>query len=137
MPRPESYDDVDFDPIEIARIEVGNMGTDAELLTGYAAFLKAVAKAGAEANSSYNTVTITRLPSTKEKDTQLKTKQSTWDERKKHYETLRDVGSLEYSYQRNSAERHAEEEGLPWPPEAEPITSVDVTIANIDAVVSE
>lgn len=137
MARPETHDDIELDDIEIAVFQVNNMGIQPDLLLGYAAFLKAMEKAKAKVFTNYNGVHVSREPNAKEKAEQLAAKQSSWDEGKLQYETYAAVGKTEYTYQESHARRWAEGEELPWPPVAEPIDSVDVTIANIDAAVSE
>ena len=136
MPRPETVDDFDLDNIQIATFQVDAMGTVPDLLLAYAAFLKGMEKAKAIVTSNYNGVIVEREPNAKEQAQQLESRKNAWDERQKQYEIYAAVGNCEYDYQNTQAKRHAEEEGLPWPPDVEPIALSD-TLDRIDAVVSE
>lgn len=136
MSRPETIQDIDEKNVDFATVELGLIATDPALMKGYTAFIDAVQKGGAEARSEYNRVVLSRRPSTEELKDQLRVAQATWDEHKKHYETLRDVGETEYEFQRNQAERWAESEGLPFPPEHEPIRNFHQAIRRIDEVTS-
>lgn len=136
MARPESINDIELDEVEFGSIEVNKIATDGALLKGYAAFLEAVQKSGSVSiTEDYRGVHFHRKASGKEAADQLRTAQYDWDERKKFYEQLRDVGTTEYEVQTTLAKEWAEKEGLPFPPEHDPIEAFDAVIRDIDDVV--
>ena len=136
MSRPESLSDIELNDIEFASVDTGKIAVDGALLKAYATFMEASQKAGAVVESYYGGVKFARRPTYAEQMEQLRSAQSSWDTSKKHYETMRDVGKCEYTHEENQAQRWAEAEGLPWPPESEEITSFDAVIRDIDEAVS-
>ena len=140
MARPETTRDIELDEVEFATIELKKIATDPALLKGYTAFVEAATKAGATVTDTpYSGVAFTRRPSQAEAQFQLRTEQDRWDEGQKQYEILAVVGEVEYTWQRNQAERWAESEGMPFPPEVEdslPIPSFEDTIDSIDEVLA-
>ncbi|MBV9921913.1 MAG: hypothetical protein JOY78_13815 [Pseudonocardia sp.] len=135
MARPETIEDIEINRTEFGSIDVNKIANDGTLLKAYAIFLESVQKAGGEVELRYgSSATFTRAPSPKEQFDQLRAAQREWDVAKKYYEQIAAVGDTEHSYQRREAEVWAEKEGLPFPPEHEPIESVDTVIDNIDAV---
>lgn len=129
MSRPEFIEDIELENIEFAAIEVDKISLDPALLKGYTAFLEAATKAGAEIDSSgYRGVRFLRFPNESEQRSQLITAQNRWDEGKRNYEHLASVGETEYSWQRSSAESWAKAEGMPFPPEHDPIAAIDAVI---------
>lgn len=140
MARPETTRDIELDDVEFATIELKKIATDPALLKGYTAFVEAATKAGATVTDTpYSGVAFTRRPSQAEAQFQLRTEQDRWDEGKKQYEQMAAVGDVEYTWQRSQAERWAEREEMPFPPEVEeslPIPSVEDTIESIDEVLA-
>ena len=107
------------------------------LLKGYQLMLEQLTKAGATVTTGYSGVTFARKATAKEAEDQLKSKQSTWDHLKKLYDQFAAVGELEHSYMESSVKSWAAQEGLPYPPPHEPISSFDAVIRGIEEVVSE
>ena len=134
MARPESINDIELNPVQFATVQVDAISAHAGLLKAYATFMEAVEKAGAEVEVKYNGATFERQPTHKEQEAQLKSKQDSWDEGKKQYELLAAVGATEYSYQRGMAQRWAEGEGLPFPPDFEPLVDGELLEGGIDEV---
>lgn len=128
MARPESITDIELNPVQFATVQVDAIASNGALLKAYATFMEAAQKAGAEVEVKYNGATFERKPTQQEKADQLRSKQSSWDEGKKQYEILRDVGECEYSYMRSQAQRWAEDEGMPFPPEHDIIDAIDIAI---------
>ena len=134
MSRPETIADIEIQEVQFASIQVDTISAQAALLKAYATFMEACEKAGAEVDVRYNGATFTRPATAREQAEQLKSKQSSWDEGKKQYEILASVGECEYSYMRTIAKTWAEGEGLPFPPETDIITAIDVAIRDeVDA----
>jgi hypothetical protein len=135
VPRPQFISDIEIDNIEFAAINVDKIETDPTLLKGYAAFIEAVGKAGAVIdNTGYRGVVLYRRPSLGEQAKQLADAQRSWDLGEKYYKVYASVGACEHRYEESQAERWAEGEGLPWPPEVEPISPLDAVIRDIDEV---
>lgn len=133
MARPESIADIKAEQIEFATVDVNLIANRGDYLKAYAMFMEAVQNLGGEVSVSYGSrTTFTRPPTDKDLKTQLTAEQTKWDERQKYYEQLRDVGDVEYSHQRTYAQQHVESEGLPWPPEHDPISDFHKVIADID-----
>ena len=128
MSRPESILDIELDDVQFAQISMEHISADGPLLKAYATFMESVQKNGAEVEVRYNTAYFTRRPTLQEQNAQLKSAQTRWDDGKKHYETLAAVGELEYSWYRTAAQSWAEREGMPFPPDHDPIESIDVMI---------
>ena len=139
MSRPETLNDIEINnEVQFANVQVNLIATDAALLKAYAVFMEAVQKAGGTVEAtSYAGTNFHRPPSLKEQMEQLEQAQTRWDEGKKQYEILRDVGQCEYDYQKRQAEKWAEEEKLPFPPESEPIKPLDVVIRDIDQAAAD
>jgi hypothetical protein len=139
MARPVTTKDIEVEQTEFATVDVSLIADRGDFLKAYATFMEAVQKARGDVDiDSYsNRARFTRPPTAKEQDNQLKTAQTKWDERKKYYDTMRDVGKCEYDYQRSYAEEWAKEEDMPWPPPHVPISEFDRVICGIDEVVSE
>ena len=136
MSRPETIDDIEVDTISFGTVELGLIATNGAMVKAYGAFMEAVQKAGATVEVQYgHTAKFIREPTESELMEQLRSKQNIWDEGKKCYETLRDVGECEYSYQSGQAQRWAEKEGLPFPPESHEIKSYDAVIRDIEEAV--
>ena len=136
MARPETVADIELKDIEFGNIEVDKIMLDPALLKGFTAFLEAATKAGAAVSKSYRTVQFLRYPTEDEQDEQLSSAQNTWDYGKKQYDILASVGECESSWDHNRAQDWATAEGMPFPPEHEPISDFHATIAKIDAEVS-
>jgi hypothetical protein len=138
MARPETINDIEANDIDWATINVDLIVASPSLLKAYASFAEAVAKTTATVDTNYaHSVRMSRPPTIGELERQLNNEQSAWDERQKCYDKLKDFGQVEMDYQRNYAQRHAEREGLPWPPPCKPIESIDVdVIKRIDEVLS-
>ena len=135
MSRPETIDDIELDPIEFATVDVAAIATDGAFVKAYGAFMEACQKAGATVTVKYSTsARFARDPSQDEQESQLRTKQDSWDEKKRQYDLYASVGTLEHSYMASSLEQWARDEGLPYPPPFEPITSFDAVIRDIDEV---
>lgn len=134
MARPEKISDIELSPVQFATVQVDAIASQAALLKAYATFMEACEKAGAEVEVKYNGATFERQPTAQEKAEQLRSKQSAWDEGKKQYGILQAVGECEYSWQRSQAQRWAEEEGMPFPPEHDPIAAIDSVIRDEVAV---
>lgn len=134
MARPEYITDIDLVNIEFATIDVDKIALDPQLLKGYTAFLEAVTKAGVEIDTNYRGARFLRRPTLSEQTAQLREAQTKWDNGKKYYETLAAVGECEYSYERSLAADWAAVEGLPFPPEHDPIDAFDAVIRDIDEV---
>jgi hypothetical protein len=129
MARPESLEDIEMENVEFANIEVDKITLDPALLKGYTAFLEAATRAGAEVDSSaYRGVRFLRYPNMAEQEEQLRRAQARWDEGKKYYEHLAGVGDVEYNWHRGVAEEWAAREGMPFPPDHDPIAAIDVVI---------
>ena len=136
MARPETLDDIELENIDFATVHVDSLTTHASLLRAYATFMEACEKAGAEVTQSYNTARFSRPPTAKEQEDQLRRKQSSWDEGKKLYGHLLDIGDVEYEYPRGIAQRWAEGEGMPFPPEHDPILKpLDEVLDDIEEAV--
>ena len=125
MPRPETTRAIEIKDVDFGAIYFAQIATNPGLLKGYTAFLEAVQKAGARVDQRYDGAHFYRTATQEEMQDQLRSAQSVWDESKKHYETLAAVGKTEYPYQYNQAEVWAKKEGLPFPPEHDPITAID------------
>lgn len=136
MARPETFEDIEVNNVLYADIHLDQISTNPALLKGYTALLAAAQSAGSVIEHRYNTVQFHRLPTQAEVAAQLASAQSSWDHGKKQYDTLAAVGSLESDWNRRTAELWAEKEGLPFPPEHEPIDSFDAVIRDIDEVVA-
>lgn len=133
MSRPESIEDIELSAIEFGSIDLSLIADDGAKIKAYGAFMEALQKSGASVEIRYNTTAkFSRPPNAREKLSQLDNAQMSWDNGKKLYETLRDVGEVEYSYQRDVARNWAEDEGLPFPPEHEPISEFHAVIRDID-----
>lgn len=136
MARPETLEDIEVENIEFATIHVDNLTTHASLLRAYATFMEACEKVGAEVTHNYYTARFSRPPTAKEQEDQLRRKQSSWDEGRKLYGHLRDIGNVEIEYQRGIAQRWAEGEGMPFPPEHDPILKpLDEVLDDIEEAV--
>ena len=136
MARPETLEDIEVESIDFATIQVGNIAGHATLLKAYAVFMEACEKAGAEVDPAYYSTRFSRPPTAAEQDEQLRRKQSSWDEGQKLYGHLRDIGDVEHEYQRGMAQRWAEGEGLPFPPEHDPILKpLDEVLDDIEEAV--
>lgn len=144
MARPESIHDIEVSDVEFGRIDFIKLALDPALLRGYTAFLEAVSKSGATVTmASYNPAVFSRPATLSEMQDQLTSAQNVWDESAKYYEQLAAVGEVEYSYQRSAAERWAEAEGMPFPPEVEaslPLPdgsdAFDAVIRDIDTAIA-
>lgn len=133
MSRPEEISNIELDNVEIATFEMEKFSTDGTILKAYGTFIESMQRAGHSVESqSYGRVRVYRAPDLREQVEQLKSKQVVWDERQKYYDQMVAVGHTEHSYQESSAKKHAEAEGLPWPPPHEPITSLDTVIRTIE-----
>ena len=136
MARPKTTRDIEIKKVKFGEVDFNQIATDAALLKGYTAFLDAVSKAGADVDQTpYSGVHFYRTPSQTEMQDQLRSAQNVWDEGQKYYEHLATIGDTEYPWQRNSAQRWAEAEELPFPPVCEPISDFHSTIAAIDEVI--
>ena len=136
MARPESLNDIELKDEEFATVQVGNIAGHATLLKAYAVFMEACEKAGASVDTAYYSTRFSRPPTAAEQDEQLRRKQSSWDEGQKLYGHLRDIGDVEHEYQRGMAQRWAEGEGLPFPPEHDPILKpLDEVLDDIEEAV--
>jgi len=134
MARPEKISDIELSPIQFATVQVSDIASHGALLEAYARFMVAAQKAGAMVEVKYNGATFERMPTDQEQKDQLKGKQASWDEGKRQYEIKAAVGECEYSYMESMAKSWAAGEGMPWPPEHEPISEFDAVIRGIDAV---
>lgn len=135
MSRPEVIADIELEDIEIATFKLEKFATDGKILKGYTAFIEAMNSAGHIVDSTtYQGVIVYRRPNLKEQVEQLKVAQGSWDTGKKYYDQKASVGECEYSYYESTAKSWAEKEGLPWPPECEPIATVDTVIRDIEAL---
>lgn len=137
MSRPENVSDIEIEDVEFATVQVNQISVDPLLLKGYQLMLEQLTKAGATVTTGYSGVTFARKATAKEAEDQLKSKQSTWDHLKKLYDQFAAVGELEHSYMESSVKSWAAQEGLPYPPPHEPISSFDAVIRGIEEVVSE
>jgi hypothetical protein len=138
MARPETTTDIGIEQTEFATVDVDKIADRGDYLKAYATFMETVQKLGGEVEMSYRTTArFTRPPTGKEQATQLKTAQDLWDTHKKYYDTLAEVGELEYAHLRNYAQEWARDEGLPFPPPHEPISEFHRVIAGIDEAVNE
>lgn len=128
MSRPENINDIDPDDIQFAQVNVDHIAADGTLLKAYATFMETCQKYGGSVEVKYNTAYFTRPPTEGEKADQLRTAQIRWDDGQKQYQTLAAVGELEHSWNHSAAQSWAEREGLPFPPEHDPIAAIDVAI---------
>lgn len=136
MARPVRITDIELETVEFATIDISKISISPNLLKGYAAFLEMATKAGATVdNSGYRGAVFSRQPDLAEQRQQLSMAQSRWDSYKNYYEQYQSVGHNEHSFQTDLAENWAKKEGLPWPPEVDPIESFDVVINHIDEAV--
>lgn len=136
MARPEAFEDIEVSNVLYADIQLDHISMDPVLLKGYASLLAAAQTAGSIIDSSYSRVQFFRTPTHAELTQQLTNAQTAWDHGKKCYAQLATVGECERPWERGTAERWADKEGLPFPPEHEPITSFDAVIRDIDEVVA-
>lgn len=137
MARPESISDIEVKDIDFASVDVNDIASDGSLVKAYGTFMEAVQKAGATVEVNYSTARFSRPANQKEREAQLRQAQASWDDGKKQYETLAAVGECEYAWQRGQAQKWAEGEGIPFPPEHEPMSDFDAVIHGIDSVVAE
>ena len=136
MARPETLEDIEVESIDFATVQVGNIAGHATLLKAYAVFMEACDKAGALVDPAYYSTRFSRPPTEAEKLAQLEQAQRSWDEGQKLYGHLRDIGDVEHEYQRGMAQRWAEGEGLPFPPEHDPILKpLDEVLDDIEEAV--
>lgn len=137
MARPETIQDIEPEGIQIASIELHRIGDNAQLLRAYADFMTACQRVGVEiVANTYSSTVFKRVPTEKEMQAQLESEQCAWDHRERLYRQLEATGRLEEEYMRNTVEAWAKTEGMPWPPQHEPIESFDAVIRDIDEVVN-
>jgi hypothetical protein len=133
MARPQTTRDIEIKDVDFGVIYFGQIATMPALLKGYSVFLEAVEKSGARVEQRYDGAHFYRHPTQAEMQDQLRAAQERWDEGKKYYETIAAVGETEYPYQFNQAKSWAEQEGLQFPPDHDPITAIDVVIRDEEA----
>ena len=131
MPRPETVADIDLKPVEIGRIELARIADSPELMRGYVELLKHLKHGGARTVQTYgNTVNFERDPDETEQAAQLAEEQNSWDQGRRLYSQMADVGRCEYSYEETLARQWAEREDMEFPPHHEPYADLDVTEAS-------
>ena len=136
MSRPENVSDIEIKPVEFATVQLNLISTNPALLKAYQLLLEQAVKGGATAESTYGGTTFSRPATERELREQLKTAQSSWDHLQKLYDQYAAVGELEHSYMNSSLKNWAAEEGLPYPPPHEPISSFDAVIRDIEEATS-
>ena len=116
MARPETYDDLaasDF-TVPVGSMEPTEFQTDARLLRAWAGMLEAAQAAGMRVETSYGRVQIVRPKTKDELDSSLRSRQSTWDMCRQHYEAALAGETLDKT-KAYLARRHAVDEGLEVP----------------------
>ena len=134
MARPDCLADIEpREHTDFGTIRVDDIVAHPAMLKAYATFVEAIQKAGGSVSGSSYSMTLSRSATIEEQLQDLRSAQSAWDMRQREYESMKDFGEIE-DWKRDSVRAWAEAEGLPFPPEHEPIESFDATIRDIDEV---